>query len=124
MAEFQTVAQVGDIPEGEARVFCVNGKMVAVFLNNGEYSAINDLCPHMGASLAAGYVENGGVTCPWHAWRFCIKTGTWLDNPNAKTRTEAFEVRVEGREIQVLVPDSPARVPSEPVPPEKRPPIQ
>ena len=105
MAEFQTVAQVGDIPEGEARAFCVNGKMVAVFLNNGEYSAITDLCPHMGASLAAGYVEDGGVTCPWHAWRFCIKTGTWLDNPNAKTRTEVFDVRVEGSAIQVLVPD-------------------
>jgi len=105
MAEFQTVAQVGDISEGEARAYCVNGKMVAVFLNKGEYSAINDLCPHMGASLATGYVEDGGVTCPWHAWRFCIKTGTWLDNPNAKTRTEAFEVRVAGNEIQVLVPD-------------------
>lgn len=105
MAEFQTVAQVGDIPEGEAHAFCVNGKMVAVFLSNGEYSAINDLCPHMGASLAAGYVEDGGVTCPWHAWRFCIKTGTWLDNPNAKTRTEAFAVRLKGSAIQVLVPD-------------------
>ena len=120
MAEFQTVAQVGDIPEGEARAFCVNGKMVAVFLTNGEYSAINDLCPHMGASLAAGYVEDGGVTCPWHAWRFCIKTGTWLDNPNAKTRTEVFDVRVAGHEIQVLVPDSPARVSSEADSQEKR----
>ena len=105
MAEFQTVAHVGDIPEGEGRAFCVGGKMVAVFLTNGEYSAINDLCPHMGASLASGYVEDGGVTCPWHAWRFCVKTGTWLDNPNAKTRTEKFEVRVTGQEIQVLVPD-------------------
>ena len=72
----------------------------------GEYSAINDLCPHMGASLAAGYVEDGGVTCPWHAWRFCIKSGTWLDNPNSKTRTESFPVRVVGHEIQVDVPDA------------------
>lgn len=105
MAEFQTVAHVGDIPEGKGRAFCISGKMVAVFLTNGEYSAINDLCPHMGASLAAGHVENGGVTCPWHAWRFCVKTGTWLDNPKAKIRSETFAVRVVGNEIQVLVPD-------------------
>lgn len=105
MAEFQTIAHVGDIPEGEGRAYCVSGKMVAVFLTNGVYSAINDLCPHMGASLATGYVEDDGVTCPWHAWRFCVKTGTWLDNPKAKTRTETFEVRIEGREIQVRVPD-------------------
>ena len=45
MADFQTVAHLGDIPEGKGRAFCVNGKMVAVFLTNGEYSAINDLCP-------------------------------------------------------------------------------
>ena len=105
MADFQTVAHVGDIPAGEGRAFCVNGKMVAVFFADGEYSAINDLCPHMGASLAAGYVENGGVTCPWHAWRFGIKDGMWLDNPKSKTRTESFAVRVVGHEIQVLVPD-------------------
>jgi nitrite reductase/ring-hydroxylating ferredoxin subunit len=108
MADFQTVAHVGDIPEGEGRAYCVGGKMVAVFNVDGEYSAINDVCPHMGASLATGYVEDHAVTCPWHAWRFCIKDGTWLDNPNSKTRTETFAVRVIGYEIQVLVPDPPA----------------
>jgi nitrite reductase (NADH) small subunit/3-phenylpropionate/trans-cinnamate dioxygenase ferredoxin subunit len=59
----------------------------------------------MGASLAAGYVENGGVTCPWHAWRFCISSGTWLDNPQSSLRQEVFETRVAGDEIQVRLPD-------------------
>ena len=103
MSDFQSVAHVDDIPAGEGRSFCVNGKMVAVFFVDGEYSAINDLCPHMGASLATGYVENGGVTCPWHAWRFCIKNGTWLDNPKSKVKTDSYPIRIVGREIQVLV---------------------
>ena len=111
MSDFETVARVGDIPEGEGRAFCVNGKMVAVFLTDGEYSAIDDLCPHMGASLATGYVEGSGVTCPWHAWRFCIKTGTWLDNPNSKTRTGTFAVRVVDQDIQVHVPDPVGSIP-------------
>jgi nitrite reductase (NADH) small subunit/3-phenylpropionate/trans-cinnamate dioxygenase ferredoxin subunit len=104
MPEFQTVARVGDIPAGEGRAYEVAGRMVAVFLIDGKYSAIYDTCPHMGASLAAGYVENGGVTCPWHAWRFCVQTGDWLDNPRSSVRQECFEVRVVGDEIQIAIP--------------------
>ena len=119
MADFQTVAHVGDIPEGEGRAFCVNGKMVAVFLANGEYSAINDLCPHMGASLAAGYVEDGGVTCPWHAWSFCVKTGIWLDNPNAKTAVPTINPGTLGNAAMINI--ALAAPPSASVPPRNGP---
>ena len=109
ISEFQTVARVGDIPAGEGRAFPVNGTMVAVFCVNGEYTAVNDFCPHMGASLASGYVEDGAVTCPWHAWRFCVRDGTWLDNPNGKVKTNCYELRIVGEEIQVRVPPPPQR---------------
>lgn len=109
MAEFVSVARVGEIPEGEARSVPVNGRMVAIFHSGGEYYAIDDTCPHMGASLATGYVEDDAVTCPWHAWRFSIKDGTWLDNPKPDLATESFEIRVEGDDIQVRVPDPPPR---------------
>jgi nitrite reductase (NADH) small subunit/3-phenylpropionate/trans-cinnamate dioxygenase ferredoxin subunit len=99
--EFQTVARVGDIPDGEGRAYPVNGTIVAVFNRGGDYTAINDTCPHMGASLACGYVEGESVTCPWHAWRFSVADGTWLDNPKSKIKTESFAVRVVGDEIQV-----------------------
>lgn len=99
---FTTVAQVGDIPEGEGRAFAVRGRIVAVFLDQGEYHAIDDLCPHMGASLAAGALVDGVVFCPWHAWRFRICDGTWCDNP--KIKIDGFEVRVENNQIQVCVP--------------------
>ena len=105
MAEFQTVAKVSDIPNGEGRAFVVDGKMIAVFNLAGEYSAMNDTCPHMGASLATGYVEDDGVTCPWHAWRFCVKDGTWLDNPNVKCRLDTYVVRIKDDNIQVQVPE-------------------
>jgi len=104
MSEFHTVARVGEIPEGEGRSFQVAGRMVAVFLTDGEYTAIDDICSHMGASLAGGSVENGVVYCPWHAWRFCVKQGTWMDNPKSAIGQQCFEVRVEGDEIQVAAP--------------------
>ena len=81
-AEFVTVAKVGAIPEGEGASFQVGKRLVAVFNHQGKYLAIDDLCPHMGASLGAGYLdEEGVVTCPWHAWRFNACNGKWADNP-------------------------------------------
>lgn len=106
MTEFQTVAKVGDIPEGQGRAFALNGTMVGVFLSQGKYLAINDFCPHMGASLADGHVEDDAVMCPWHAWRFSLKDGTWLDNSKSKIKSACYEVRIEGDEIQVNVPRS------------------
>jgi nitrite reductase (NADH) small subunit len=111
MSEFTTVAKVGEIPIGEARSFPVNGRIVGVFHIEGGYHAVNDICPHMGANLSGGYVEGTAVYCPWHAWRFCVKDGTWLDSPNSKVKTDSYEVRVVGDEIQVLVPDPPPRTP-------------
>jgi len=98
---FVTVAKTGSIPPGQGATFTVGDRLVAVFHIDGQYFAIDDLCPHMGASLGAGHVEDGTVTCPWHAWRFKVTDGTWCDNPRIKT--EAFEVRVVGDEIQVRV---------------------
>jgi nitrite reductase (NADH) small subunit len=102
--EFETVARVGQIPEGEGRSYTVRGRMVAVFLRNGTYYAINDICPHMGASLAEGYLDGDAVYCPWHAWRFSIKDGLWLDNPKSKVCNETYPVRLQGDEIQVRLP--------------------
>jgi nitrite reductase (NADH) small subunit/3-phenylpropionate/trans-cinnamate dioxygenase ferredoxin subunit len=99
-SEFTTVAKVGSIPEGEGASFQVGNRLVAVFNHGGHYLAIDDLCPHMGASLGAGCLDDAGVvTCPWHAWRFEVTTGKWADNPRLSIDT--FEVRVLGDEIQV-----------------------
>ncbi|MDC0935004.1 Rieske (2Fe-2S) protein [Pirellulales bacterium] len=104
MDEFVTVANVGSIQEGQGGTFKVGEHLVAVFVHNGEYFAIDDLCPHMGASLGAGEVDQlGAVTCPWHAWRFSVKDGTWCDNPRLKIA--AHEVRVVDDQIQVRVCD-------------------
>lgn len=106
MSDFQTVAREGDIPEGSGRCFPVGGTMVGVFLDGGQYFAINDFCPHMGASLSDGHVEDGAVMCPWHAWRFRLSDGLWCDNSRSGIRTATYEVRVVNGDIQVRVPES------------------
>ncbi len=101
---FVTVAQVGEIPEGQGRAFPVGNCRVAVFLHEGKYFAIDDFCPHQGASLAEGYIDGCAVACPWHHWRFSIEDGTWLDNP--KIGVDKYRVRVVGQNIQVQMPAS------------------
>jgi nitrite reductase (NADH) small subunit/3-phenylpropionate/trans-cinnamate dioxygenase ferredoxin subunit len=102
MSDFVPVAKVGAIAPGQGEAFAVHGRMVAVFNVDGTYYAIDDFCPHMGASLAGGRVEHGMVSCPWHAWRFKVCDGTWCDNPRIKI--DSFEVKVEGEDILVKVP--------------------
>jgi nitrite reductase (NADH) small subunit/3-phenylpropionate/trans-cinnamate dioxygenase ferredoxin subunit len=99
MAEFIDVTGTDEIPIGEGRAFPVNGKMIAIFNDNGSFFAIDDFCPHMGASLADGWLEKGCVACPWHAWRFQLSDGAWLDNPKIKAAT--FQLRVIGGRIEV-----------------------
>jgi nitrite reductase (NADH) small subunit len=102
MSEFRTVCRVGEVIEGEGKTVEIDNKLVAVFLHQGHYYAIDDVCPHMGASLSGGYVENGTVTCPWHAWRFHLNDGAWADY--LKIKIGCYAVRVVGDEIQVQVP--------------------
>ena len=103
MPEYTTVAKVGDIAEGQASLFTIGARMVAVFRSDDQYYALDDLCPHMGASLSTGHLEDGVVTCPWHAWRFRVCDGTWVDNPRLKVG--AYEVRLDGDRIQVAMPE-------------------
>lgn len=101
MNEFQTVCRVADLAEGQGRTVAIGNQLIAIFVENGRYFAINDVCPHMGASLSDGYVEQGIVTCPWHAWRFRLADGAWADNPRIKIG--CYPVRVVNDEIQVAL---------------------
>jgi nitrite reductase (NADH) small subunit/3-phenylpropionate/trans-cinnamate dioxygenase ferredoxin subunit len=98
-----TIGKVGDIPPGGSVVVTWNNKDIAVFHVDGAYYAIDDTCPHQGASLSGGHIEDGCVICPWHAWRFRLADGAWADNPRVKTGW--YPVHVVGDEIQLEVPD-------------------
>ena len=103
MPQRVTVAKVSDIPEGGAVVVSVRQKDVAIFNVGGTFQAIDDMCPHMGASLSGGFVEDGCVTCPWHYWRFQLADGAWADN--AKMKIGTYPVHVVGDDVQLELPD-------------------
>jgi len=103
MGEFRTVCQVNDLVEGFGHTVYVDDRPIALFLVEGRYYAIDDTCPHMGASLGSGFVENGTVTCPWHFWRFQLRDGKWADNP--RLGISCYAVHIDGTNVQIEVPD-------------------
>lgn len=98
--EYVTVARTSELTENQGLTVTVGERLVAVFLHGGRYFAIDDLCPHQGASLGAGCVDElGAVACPWHGWRFGVADGKWCDNP--RLGVDRFATRVVGDEVQV-----------------------
>ena len=98
---FRTVARVGDVAEGNGFPVEVNGRAIALILDEGVYFAIDDQCPHQGAPLCDGIILDRTVTCTWHGWRFSLEDGRWIDSPRIRIGT--YPVRVEGDEIQIAV---------------------
>jgi nitrite reductase (NADH) small subunit len=107
MPQFHAVCRADEVKDGEGKTVVVGNKLIAVFRSGETLQAIDDACPHMGASLSGGYLENGIVTCPWHAWRFRLADGAWADNPRIKIG--CYPVKVEAGTVQVELPDGVGR---------------
>lgn len=48
---------------------------MALFVDGGEVLCIQAFCPHLEGPLFQGSVVAGTVTCPWHYWRFDLRSG-------------------------------------------------
>lgn len=107
MSEFVRVGRVGDFREGRGVAVPLDDKKVAIFRLGGRLFAIQDSCPHMGASLADGGILDGKVICHWHGWCFDLKTGQGDQRSKQWLRARVYEVKVEGDEVFVRRPDEP-----------------
>ena len=101
MPEFFKVATLSDLEEGRGRIVTVQGTKIALFRCDGSVYAIKNQCPHMGGDLGEGFLDGEIVRCPWHGWRFSVKTGK---NPAADVvAVRTYEVRVDGDDVLVGV---------------------
>jgi len=100
MAEYITVAHVGDVKKGKVKTFEVDGHRIALCNVEGTYFATQDLCTHDGGPLGAGELWDYEIECPRHGGRFDVRTGQVTALPPILP-IKTFPVRVEGDEIQV-----------------------
>ncbi|HEU4823428.1 MAG TPA: Rieske 2Fe-2S domain-containing protein [Nitrososphaeraceae archaeon] len=77
---YRYVGPASEIQPGKSKSFSISderGKSidVAVFNIDGQFYAISNTCIHKGAPLSKGFLEGDIVTCAWHGWKYCIRTG-------------------------------------------------
>ena len=99
------VAEAASLPPGSHRTVECNGHRIALFNLEGSFHAIDDACPHRGASLAEGWCEGGQVLCPLHGWAFDVRSGQCLTRPDRPVASYQAEVR-DGRVWVVLPPQA------------------
>jgi nitrite reductase/ring-hydroxylating ferredoxin subunit len=90
-------------PQGGRSLLFTDRGCVALFKVGDQYHAIDDSCPHQGASLAGGKLEGRSVQCPAHGLRFDLATGCMLQSP--EVRVTVYPIHIEQGKVFVCLPD-------------------
>jgi nitrite reductase (NADH) small subunit len=90
-------------PAGEAREFTVGTRLVCVANLNGEYSALDNVCPHRGGPLGQGVIEGDKLVCPWHGWQFDPRTGALAHAPEQKV--PSYQLKIDGDDVTIDLGD-------------------
>ncbi len=74
------VADLDELAVGRVKTVTAGVHSMALTNIDGEYTAMDNRCPHQGGPLGEGSIEvgEGGqcwLRCPWHGWDFDPKTG-------------------------------------------------
>ena len=74
------VADLDELPPGRVKTVTAGVHSMALTNIDGQYTAMDNRCPHQGGPLGEGSIElgEGGecwLRCPWHGWDFDPRTG-------------------------------------------------
>ena len=78
--EWYRVADINEVPPGRVKTVTAGTHSMALTNIDGEFTAMDNRCPHQGGPLGEGSIEKGSdgqcwLRCPWHGWDFDPKTG-------------------------------------------------
>ena len=97
-----TSEQISGPDSPPLRVRLLGESFIAFRDTSGKVGVLDELCMHRGASLALGRVEDCGIRCLYHGWKFAVD-GTILETPNhgdpafrARQKARAWPVREAG----------------------------
>ncbi|WP_454867918.1 Rieske (2Fe-2S) protein [Pseudomonas farris] len=95
----------GKLPQAGGRaLFEFDGKSLALFNIEGDLFAIDDSCPHQGASLCGGRLEGRVIQCCAHGLRFDLRSGYLLNSTQLKVANYPVEI-IDGQAFIVIVPE-------------------
>jgi nitrite reductase/ring-hydroxylating ferredoxin subunit len=74
MARYQ-LAATADVPINTPRGFDANGRRIVVVNLDGQFFAMDDLCPHLAVPLSRGEIKDSCIVCPGHGSVFNLQSG-------------------------------------------------
>jgi len=92
---WQPVAAAGELSdEKPIKAVKILGEELVVYKDRrGQYGLVGEHCPHRSASLAFGRVDEEGIRCPYHGWKF-DRTGKCLEQP-AEPEEGAYKDKIK-----------------------------
>jgi 5,5'-dehydrodivanillate O-demethylase len=89
------VAAAGELTEKKPiqAVKILDEELVVYRDKSGNYGLVGEHCPHRLASLAYGRVDEEGIRCPYHGWKY-DRTGKCLEQP-AEPVGSTFKDRIK-----------------------------
>ena len=88
-----------DLVEGAVTERKIKGRSVLLARRAGHLSCFDNSCAHLGLPLAAGAVDDGVITCPYHGFQYLLESGECLTAPSVQLKLHA--VRVLGSRVEV-----------------------
>jgi 3-phenylpropionate/trans-cinnamate dioxygenase ferredoxin subunit len=98
----------GKHPQAGGRaLFEFDDKSLALFNVDGQLFAIDDSCPHQGASLCGGRLEGRVIQCCAHGLRFDLHSGYLLNSKLVKVTNYPVEI-IDGQAFIVIASEETA----------------
>lgn len=105
MARFRVVCRVDELAQRQGRFYLVDDQPICLIRIDDSVFAIDDCCPHAGASLSRGYLEGDVLRCRIHHWGFRVSDGVCVDQNQPSCNARCFATRVVNGIVEVALDD-------------------
>lgn len=89
-----------DTPISEHRLV---GRDLVLWRDGDDFHLFDAYCPHLGAHLGDGRIEDGCIVCPFHEWSFDASGANvaipYAERPNRKARLRTYPTAVRNRQL-------------------------
>lgn len=91
------IAAASEVLPGKARAVRLLGEDLVLFRKpDGSLGLVEDRCSHRGSALRCGVVDDEGIACPYHGWKFAAD-GACLNMPAEPLHPKLLErARIKG----------------------------
>ena len=99
---FEPLASLAELSEGSVlQRLRSAGDAICLVRQNGQISALSDICTHQHFSMSQGdLLPDGTLQCAWHGTRYDCSTGEVKQVP-ATSPLPVFQVRLDGDTVLV-----------------------